>query len=62
MFTAFTMPWSRTTVFPHPFAVPKVPMGPFYNYTSYIAVDQVKECIFCINKIKGDVGAIGSQV
>jgi sterol 3beta-glucosyltransferase len=34
------MPWSRTTDFPHPFAVPAVKMGAVYNYTSYIAVDQ----------------------
>ncbi len=25
-FVAFTMPWSRTREFPHPFAVPPVPL------------------------------------
>ncbi len=34
------MPWSRTTECPHPFAVPLMNMGPVYNYSSYVAVDQ----------------------
>eukprot|EP01119_Soliformovum_irregulare_P004241 TRINITY_DN1524_c0_g1_i1.p1 TRINITY_DN1524_c0_g1~~TRINITY_DN1524_c0_g1_i1.p1 ORF type:complete len:646 (+),score=199.34 TRINITY_DN1524_c0_g1_i1:1073-3010(+) len=36
---SFTMPWSRTTLFPHPFAVPPFPMGSGYNYASYVAVE-----------------------
>jgi len=40
IFISFTFPWSRTTEIPHSFASPKVAMGPFYNYSSYIAVEQ----------------------
>src|SRR4051794_8732912 len=39
LFIAFTMPWSRTTAFPHPFAVPPVPLGASFNYSTYIAVE-----------------------
>lgn len=39
IFTAFTMPWTRTATFPHPFAIPSIPMGSGYNYSSYLAIE-----------------------
>eukprot|EP01117_Protostelium_nocturnum_P013573 TRINITY_DN5076_c0_g1_i1.p1 TRINITY_DN5076_c0_g1~~TRINITY_DN5076_c0_g1_i1.p1 ORF type:complete len:986 (+),score=251.05 TRINITY_DN5076_c0_g1_i1:63-3020(+) len=40
LFCAFTMPWSRTTETPHPFAMPTIKGGPAYNWASYVAVDE----------------------
>jgi len=41
LFVAFTMPWSRTKSFPHPFGVPPVSfLGPLYNYATYLLVDR----------------------
>ena len=40
LFCSFTMPWSRTSSFPHPFAIPSVPCRPAYNYSSYIAIEE----------------------
>ncbi|PRP73521.1 hypothetical protein PROFUN_02530 [Planoprotostelium fungivorum] len=37
---AFTMPWSRTTEVPHPFAAQNLFGGPAYNYASYVAVEE----------------------
>lgn len=40
-FGAFTMPWTRTRAFPHPFAIPEHPMGGSYNYMTYVLIEQV---------------------
>jgi len=42
IFSAFTMPWSRTSRIPHPFAVPSRKMiseSGCYNYSSYVCVE-----------------------
>ncbi|KAI5284886.1 Sterol 3-beta-glucosyltransferase [Ascosphaera aggregata] len=38
-FRAFTMPWTRTRVYPHAFAVPEHKMGGAYNYMTYVMFD-----------------------
>lgn len=38
---AFTMPWTRTTKYPHPFGVPERPLGASYNYMSHIMIEQI---------------------
>lgn len=38
-FRAFTMPWTRTRVYPHAFAVPDHKMGGAYNYMTYVMFD-----------------------
>lgn len=38
---AFTMPWTKTSVYPQAFAVPSVDMGPQYNLMSYAMFDQI---------------------
>ena len=40
-FRAFTMPWTRTRVYPHAFAVPEHKMGGAYNYITYVMFDNV---------------------
>lgn len=40
LFIAFTMPWTRTRAFPHPFGVPFVSLGSLYNYATYLLVDR----------------------
>ncbi|KAJ3103109.1 Sterol 3-beta-glucosyltransferase [Phlyctochytrium planicorne] len=40
-FGAFSMPWTRTRAFPHPFAVTERHLGGGYNYMSYIMMDQI---------------------
>ncbi|KAK9727440.1 Sterol 3-beta-glucosyltransferase [Basidiobolus ranarum] len=40
-YSCFTMPWTRTRSYPHPFAVPDYHMGGGYNYMTYILFDQV---------------------
>ncbi|EPZ34845.1 UDP-glucuronosyl/UDP-glucosyltransferase domain-containing protein [Rozella allomycis CSF55] len=40
-FCAFTMPWTRTTVYPHPFATTETPLGGGFNYMSYMLFQQV---------------------
>ncbi|KAI5295299.1 Sterol 3-beta-glucosyltransferase [Ascosphaera acerosa] len=38
-FRAFTMPWTKTRVYPHAFAVPDHKMGGAYNYMTYVMFD-----------------------
>lgn len=38
---AFTMPWTRTSKYPHAFMVPAVEMGPGYNYSSFVIFDNI---------------------
>ncbi|KAI9292055.1 UDP-Glycosyltransferase/glycogen phosphorylase [Neoconidiobolus thromboides FSU 785] len=40
-FGCFTMPWTRTRAFPHPFAIPEHQMGGSYNYMTYVLIEQV---------------------
>ncbi|UZJ53833.1 hypothetical protein CBS101457_003153 [Exobasidium rhododendri] len=40
-YRSFTMPWTRTRVYPHAFAVPGHKAGGNYNYMSYVIFDQV---------------------
>ncbi|KAL1918991.1 uncharacterized protein VTP21DRAFT_2372 [Calcarisporiella thermophila] len=40
-FRAFTMPWTRTRDFPHPFAMPDTPKGRLYNEMTYIMIDHI---------------------
>ncbi|KAJ3323240.1 Sterol 3-beta-glucosyltransferase [Boothiomyces sp. JEL0866] len=40
-FSAFPMPWTRTSAYPHPFAVPDKDMGKTYNYMSHAMIEQV---------------------
>ena len=40
-FRAFTMPWTRTRVYPHAFAVPEHKLGGAYNYITYVMFDNV---------------------
>jgi sterol 3beta-glucosyltransferase len=40
-FAAFTMPWSRTKVYPHPFAVLDKSLGAGYNYVSHVLIEQI---------------------
>ena len=40
-YRAFTMPWTRTRVYPHAFAVPEHKMGGAYNYMTYVMFDNV---------------------
>jgi len=40
-FGAFTMPWTRTKNYPHPFAVPERNLGYGYNYMSHVLIEQV---------------------
>ncbi|KAJ3215771.1 Sterol 3-beta-glucosyltransferase [Dinochytrium kinnereticum] len=40
-FGAFSMPWTRTRAFPHPFAVTERHLGGGYNYMSYVMMDQI---------------------
>lgn len=39
-FRAFSMMWTRTRAYPHPFVVPKQKLGGNYNYLSYVIVDK----------------------
>ncbi|KAL9088412.1 MAG: hypothetical protein Q9159_003112 [Coniocarpon cinnabarinum] len=39
-FRAFSMIWTRTRAYPHPFIVPKQKLGGNYNYLSYVIVDK----------------------
>jgi sterol 3beta-glucosyltransferase len=39
--TSFTMPWTRTSHFPHPFAVPDIPTGLGYNTMTWALMDGV---------------------
>jgi sterol 3beta-glucosyltransferase len=38
---AFTMPWTRTSAYPQAFMVPAVPMGPGFNYSTYVLFDNI---------------------
>lgn len=40
-FRAFTMPWTKTEVYPHAFAVPPQKMGALYNKASYFTFDRL---------------------
>jgi sterol 3beta-glucosyltransferase len=40
-FRAFTMPWTRTRAYPHPFIMPEHKMGGAYNLLSYSLFDTV---------------------
>eukprot|EP00835_Amoeboradix_gromovi_P006061 NODE_651_length_5520_cov_0.396975.p1 type:complete len:880 gc:universal NODE_651_length_5520_cov_0.396975:4567-1928(-) len=40
-FRGFMMPWTRNTLYPHPFAVPTFKMGGRYNYSTYVLFDQM---------------------
>ena len=40
-FRAFMMPWTRNTMYPHPFATPSINMGNRYNYSTYLLFDQM---------------------
>ncbi len=40
-FMAFTMPWTRTKAYPHPFAVTERHLGGAYNYMSYVTIEQI---------------------
>ena len=40
-FRAFSMPWTRTRVYPHAFAVPEHKMGGAYNIMTYVMFDTV---------------------
>ncbi|KAK8854734.1 hypothetical protein IAR55_003473 [Kwoniella newhampshirensis] len=40
-FRAFTMPWTRTTAYPHAFMVPAFEMGPSFNYSTYVLFDNI---------------------
>lgn len=40
-FRAFTMPWTKTEVYPHAFAVPDQKRGALYNKASYYTFDRV---------------------
>ncbi|KAK9702810.1 Sterol 3-beta-glucosyltransferase [Basidiobolus ranarum] len=40
-YSCFTMPWTRTRSYPHPFAVPDHHIGGSYNYMTYMLFDQV---------------------
>jgi sterol 3beta-glucosyltransferase len=40
-FRAFTMPWTRTRVYPHAFAVPEKKLGGAYNSSSYVTFDYI---------------------
>lgn len=40
-FRAFPMPWTRTSVYPHPFGVPERPLGSGYNWMSHVMMEQV---------------------
>jgi sterol 3beta-glucosyltransferase len=38
----FTMPWTRTRAYPHPFAVPETGLvGGSYNYMTHVLIEQV---------------------
>jgi sterol 3beta-glucosyltransferase len=34
-------PWRRTKEFPHPFAVPAIPLGGYYNYASHLSLELI---------------------
>ncbi|WRT68465.1 uncharacterized protein IL334_005441 [Kwoniella shivajii] len=40
-FRAFTMPWTRTSAYPHAFMVPAFEMGPSFNYSTYVLFDNI---------------------
>ncbi|BEI98763.1 hypothetical protein CcaverHIS631_0310620 [Cutaneotrichosporon cavernicola] len=40
-FRAFTMPWTRTSAYPHAFMVPQIEMGPSFNYSTYVLFDNI---------------------
>lgn len=40
-FQAFTMPFTRTRAYPHPFAVPERNMGGSYNYMTHVLMEQI---------------------
>ncbi|KAJ3417456.1 Sterol 3-beta-glucosyltransferase [Chytridiales sp. JEL 0842] len=40
-FGAFPMPWTRTRVYPHPFAVPERGLGGGYNYMTHVMMEQI---------------------
>jgi sterol 3beta-glucosyltransferase len=39
-FRAFTMPWTRTKVYPHPFGVSEKNLGSGYNYMTYAMIEK----------------------
>ena len=40
-FRAFSMMWTRTRAYPHPFVTPKQKLGGNYNYLTYVIVDKL---------------------
>lgn len=40
-YSAFTMPWTRTRYYAHPFGTPDRYMGETYNYLSHASIEQV---------------------
>lgn len=40
-FGSFTMPWTRTKYYPHPFAVSDSHLGPGYNYMTHLLMEQI---------------------
>lgn len=40
-FRAFTMPWTRTSLYPQAFMVPAFEMGPQFNYSTYVLFDNI---------------------
>lgn len=40
-FRAFTMPWTRTSAYPHAFAAPENKMGGAFNYMTYVMFDNL---------------------
>eukprot|EP00842_Homolaphlyctis_polyrhiza_P000415 jgi/Hompol1/1374/HPOL_003608-RA len=40
-FAAFPMPWTKTRVYPHPFAVPEYHLGGNYNLMTHVLIEQI---------------------
>jgi len=41
LFGAFTMPFTRTRTYPHPFANPETPLGGIYNYMTHLLIIRI---------------------